>query len=447
MRVLIRIVCSVIVIVALFAIVRWKDDLEAVFPSAPEAATIAIASLVALLFLVGRQRQLRDNEASVLALSNTSPEPSPAPTPAHDIVHDRALVTFARQLVAATATAELRATIESQLPALVEGRRVWVVAEKGADAATKETNSHLGQFPLLTDDLQEWTTFILQVDGTRYGLLGVESPGGLSPQIKQRLQSVTPLISQALKTAQDVDGFREASVVDLLTSTATRREGLNRLQAEVKRAQRTGSAMAVLMLDLDHFKGINDRFGHALGDTLLTAIGQTLTRTLRATDVRCRWGGEEFLIVLPDTSLAQAQVVATHLLQNLAATVVPSPQGNVSSTASIGLTVSRPAETDVQRIVVRADKALYQAKNAGRACIRVVLGDFDGEPIGVETPRQATSGAAEKLPFADRRSATRPDRRGLPGHGRRRTDALTVVQEGREVDQLFTSSERKLANA
>jgi diguanylate cyclase (GGDEF)-like protein len=204
--------------------------------------------------------------------------------------------------------------------------------------------------------------------------------------------------------------------------------------------------MAVLMIDLDHFKSINDRFGHAVGDELLTGIGQTMLRTLRATDVRCRWGGEEFLIVLPDTSLAQAQVVATHLLHNLAATTIPSPNGPVTSTASIGLTISRPAETDVNCIVARADMALYQAKHAGRSCIRVVLGGYDGEPVGMDSPRKMPLQASETVPFPDRRVQDRADRRKIPSPGRRRTDRAHTA-EPPASERRLRSSETGMARS
>jgi hypothetical protein len=164
-----------------------------------------------------------------------------------------------------------------------------------------------------------------------------------------------------------------------------------------------------------------------------------MLRTLRASDVRCRWGGEEFLIVLPDTTLAQAQVVATHLLHNLAATAIPSPKGPVSSTASIGLTISRPAETDVNRIVARADMALYQAKHAGRSCIRIVLGGYDGEPVGMEAPRKASITGSETLPFSDRRAHDRVDRRKVPGPGRRRTDGPPSADQANDRTRLRSS--------
>jgi diguanylate cyclase (GGDEF)-like protein len=419
MRVLLRVLFVLLLIGALVASVVRHDELAGIGPFVPEGAVIALASLLGFTLALTRRRTAAVGLDSVLPLTPAEPLEH---TPLRDrVLDDRAVLTFARQLVEGTARGDVPATVESHLPAIVNGRKVWVAMEARPPQPTSE-HARFHHAAVLTEDVQEWTTFALRLDEQRVGLLGVESPGGLALHLRQRIQTLTPLIAQALKAAHEVDTFREASVVDLLTGAATRREGLNRLQAEVKRAQRTGSTMAVLMIDLDHFKSINDRFGHAVGDELLTAIGQTMQRTLRASDVRCRWGGEEFLIVLPDTSLAQAQVVATHLLHNLAATTIPSPKGPVSSTASIGLTISRPAETDVNRIVARADMALYQAKHAGRSCIRVVLGGYDGEPVGMEGPRKVANTASDTLPFPDRRAQDRGDRRKVPGPGRRRTD-------------------------
>src|SRR5690606_6420444 len=107
------------------------------------------------------------------------------------------------------------------------------------------------------------------------------------------------------------------------------------------------SSMAVLMLDLDRFKSINDRYGHAVGDAVLTEVGRILQRTLRASDCRSRWGGEEFLVVLPDTDLTRAQIVASGLLRNIASVTVPGPAGPVGCSVSIGVTITRPGETDI----------------------------------------------------------------------------------------------------
>lgn len=438
MRILIRLTTVLFLLSALAAVFIARASLGQAAPYAPEIAIVVIGVVLGVVVASWWRSVAETPDAATLSLTTTPAEP----TPVTDPMNERALVSFARQLLAAATTSELRSTIESQLSLMLQGRRVWVAWEEHQSDASGVMRQPI---PALTEAVQEWTSFALQLEGHRHGVLGVESAGGLPVELKQRLQVIAPLIAQSLRTAHEVDAFREASVVDLLTGAATRREGLNRLQAEVKRAQRAGSTMAVLMIDLDHFKGINDQFGHALGDSLLTAIGHTLVRTLRATDVRCRWGGEEFLIVLPETTLAQAQVVALNLLNNVAATAVPSTKGPVSSTASIGVTVSRPAETDVNRIVGRADMALYQAKHAGRGCVRVVLSGLDGEPVGVEAPKKPeTSRVADKLPFPDRRDPNRRDRRQVPGPGRRSTDPQPA-SHGRG-DELFLPEDRRMAN-
>jgi diguanylate cyclase (GGDEF)-like protein len=372
---------------------------------------VAIAVVLALaLYLRGRPRE----EAR-----------TPAP-------ETSALTTFTYELFAAQTTADTKTVVGRHLPVLLGTSRVWVSSFAGGRRqlivahADDDASSQL----LLTD-FQEWTTLPLRAGNQVVGLMGVDSAAARGEHARHAMHQVAPLIGQALQNAYTVDTLREASLMDSLTGTATRREGLARLHAEVKRAQRTGASMAVLLLDLDRFKSINDRCGHAMGDAVLTAVGQTLTRTLRASDIRCRWGGEEFLVVLPDTDLTRAQVVAQGLLKNIAAATVPTPQGPVSTTASIGLTMTQRGEMNLEAIIQRADVALYRAKNAGRARVSVEITEHTaGEEAAREqqgtkekafTPAEdAAADAVEKtLPFPDRRSPNRPDRRLVPGGGRR----------------------------
>jgi diguanylate cyclase (GGDEF)-like protein len=353
------------------------------------------------------------------------PQPPPAAPPVEENVRtDEGFMGFVEELMAATTSDGLLAAVKTKLPPLIGGRKVWIVSELQTRHSSDGVEQPAAdQDTQLTAAIQQWTTFPLRANNKSVGLLGVESAGGLGTERQQVVERLTPLLARAVSTVGTIETFREAGLVDLLTGAATRREGLNRLNSEVKRAQRTGTSMAVLMVDLDHFKSVNDRYGHAVGDALLTAIGRTLRGTLRASDIRCRWGGEEFLIVLPDTDLARAQVVAGHLLHNIANAYVPMPSGPVTTTASIGLTISRPRESAGTNLVARADLALYRAKREGRSCIRVVLGDHEGKPIGVssQSPEPSTS-RSPALPFPDRRSAERTDRRRVPSSGRRRTD-------------------------
>lgn len=363
-------------------------------------------------------------ESAPVASAAPVPSPPAAPPAEENVRTDEGFMGFVEELMAATTSDGLLAAVKTKLPPLIGGRKVWIVSELQTRHAPEGVEQPApDQDTQLTAAIQQWTTFPLRANNKSVGLLGVESAGGLGTERQQVVERLTPLLARAVSTVGTIETFREAGLVDLLTGAATRREGLNRLNSEVKRAQRTGTSMAVLMVDLDHFKSVNDRYGHAVGDALLTAIGRTLRGTLRASDIRCRWGGEEFLIVLPDTDLARAQVVAGHLLHNIANAYVPMPSGPVTTTASIGLTISRPRESAGTNLVARADLALYRAKREGRSCIRVVLGDHEGKPIGVssQSPEPSTS-RSPALPFPDRRSAERTDRRRVPSSGRRRTD-------------------------
>jgi diguanylate cyclase (GGDEF)-like protein len=228
-----------------------------------------------------------------------------------------------------------------------------------------------------------------------------------------------------------------------LTGCAMRAEGLRRFRAELRRADRLGTSLAVLMLDLDHFKNVNDRFGHHTGDAVLSAVGQTLLKSLRASDVRCRWGGEEFLLVLPDSSLERARRTSDKLRQRIAETPVRAGDHVIHVTASIGITMTRAGERDLQQCLMRADRAMYQAKNLGRNRISVIM---DAPPVDTgrtadtTPPHGERRGARESAPppggqwtGPERRDATRLDRRRFPGPGRRASDTLSFADPERVV--------------
>ncbi|MEY2841973.1 MAG: hypothetical protein RI920_10, partial [Pseudomonadota bacterium] len=123
--------------------------------------------------------------------------------------------------------------------------------------------------------------------------------------------------------------------------------------------------------DLDHFKDINDRHGHAVGDEALTQAAHTLAAGLRETDLLARWGGEEFLVVFTDTDCATAQVVVDRIRQQLARSLISPSVPDLSLSFSAGLTTFQPEEL-LTRAMDRADRALYLAKAAGRGRTLVV---------------------------------------------------------------------------
>lgn len=177
------------------------------------------------------------------------------------------------------------------------------------------------------------------------------------------------------------NGLR-AAVTDPLTGLYNRRYALPHLARMAEQASRSGRRFAVMLADLDHFKAINDRFGHAAGDAVLVEVAHRLRSNLRAVDLVARIGGEEFLIALPDTDRTEARVAARRLCRIIAQDpfILPGKGQSTSMTVSIGVTMGHSrqlpervidpdcdiADDPVQQLLLQADKALYGAKACGR---------------------------------------------------------------------------------
>lgn len=154
---------------------------------------------------------------------------------------------------------------------------------------------------------------------------------------------------------------------DQLTGLYTRREFENRYREEFQRTERYGSSLSILMVDLDHFKEINDTYGHPVGDTVLETTGDIIDRNTRTSDVCGRYGGEEFCLVLPETPLQGARKTAERLRESLAAQTFGTEEGEeFNVTCSIGITEYRPSVDDPENLLEEADQALYEAKESGR---------------------------------------------------------------------------------
>jgi diguanylate cyclase (GGDEF)-like protein len=153
---------------------------------------------------------------------------------------------------------------------------------------------------------------------------------------------------------------------DLLTELLSRREFEKRLEASLSEADRYGFPVSLMMIDLDHFKEINDTHGHSAGDEVLKRFGQILKEEKREADVAGRYGGEEFSVVLPHTELDDAKKLSERISDALKGETFAGPDDDFGVTCSIGLTdYAVDAETRDQ-LVKRADRALYRAKEAGR---------------------------------------------------------------------------------
>jgi diguanylate cyclase (GGDEF)-like protein len=165
------------------------------------------------------------------------------------------------------------------------------------------------------------------------------------------------------------------STVDALTGLRTRRYVNELLSIEFLRAQRYGTDLVLMMADLDHFKTVNDRFGHQAGDAVLQGVAECLSGSLRVTDTAARYGGDELLVVLPQNSARGAAVFAERWRRAVDATRFKGTGvGEISVTISIGVAGCRSDFEGPEDLVAAADKALYRAKEAGRNRVEVAGG-------------------------------------------------------------------------
>jgi diguanylate cyclase (GGDEF)-like protein len=180
------------------------------------------------------------------------------------------------------------------------------------------------------------------------------------------LSAGAALLAVSLKNSELFREVRENSVRDGLTGCFNRTHALEVLDHEVRRSRRSKLPLSLLMFDLDNFKGINDRHGHLCGDAVLAAVGATMKAELRGSDVKCRYGGDEFMVILPDTPIAGARQVSENLRRAIADHPVAWNNGQVIVTASFGITTVSGNEHDPLDAIARADTALYRAKQRGR---------------------------------------------------------------------------------
>lgn len=166
--------------------------------------------------------------------------------------------------------------------------------------------------------------------------------------------------------------LEKLATTDPLTGAKNRRSFLHLFEKEIKRSKRYNYSLALLMMDIDHFKQVNDNFGHDIGDKILKLLVAKSHSVLRDSDLFGRWGGEEFIILLPETDLPHASAATERLRGELAKSELVTNDGvNINFTVSIGFTIIENQNIAIDDIIKKADKALYMAKEQGRN--RVVL--------------------------------------------------------------------------
>jgi diguanylate cyclase (GGDEF)-like protein len=294
------------------------------------------------------------------------------------------MVNFAHALTRIPELTSVAAATATHVPLLVPNRRAWVMIRAAGvweplmtvgdtppgdrERAARRAMGEGGlQVSLPSDD----ECFPVVIADTPVCVLGVASVPALTAHQRSVLTTAVALLAASLKNAELLQELHENGLQDGLTGCFNRTHAIDSLDIELKRARRTKRPLSVLMFDLDAFKLINDRHGHLCGDAVLAAVGERMRAATRAGDLKCRYGGDEFIVLLPETPLAGARLVCENLRKAIEKEPIPWAEGQISLTASFGVTEMHPGESDPLAIVARVDGALYRAKRAGRNCVCV----------------------------------------------------------------------------
>jgi diguanylate cyclase (GGDEF)-like protein len=299
------------------------------------------------------------------------------------------LMVFGQALSRGLTTDGLREAVWRHLPALAGGADTWVVLrhEYGWERMTdmgcarwpvgtiEQAADHVAETPLAEQQKPEGiehanhVCFPMLVGDRVAGVLGLPIPSSVRT-VRHTVAAAAALLAIAVRNAQLFADVRDHSVKDALTGCYNRAYALEFLDGELARSRRSGNPVSVVLFDVDNFKRINDRCGHLCGDNVLGAVGQRLRQVLRRSDIRCRYGGDEFLLVLPDTGESGAARVAEWVRGEIEQIAAGTTGERLSVTISAGTATIHKDDEQAADLIERADKALYQAKAHGRNCVR-----------------------------------------------------------------------------
>jgi diguanylate cyclase (GGDEF)-like protein len=332
--------------------------------------------ILVVTFIFHQFRKRQEVRAAALAAAATAEQ---ATARAEEMER---LIAFGQAIARSLTEESIKAAAIAHVPQLASGRVAWALArsdgqwrplmnvgdaspgaqESAAKIALCEIDPPPGVEP-------EFNCFPMIIAGTPLGVLGVAAQPPMADEQRRILTSAAALLAVSLKNAALFQEVVDSNVRDPLTACVTRRHGMGVLQTELRRARRSQLPMSLILFDLDNFKAINDRYGHLAGDAVLGAVGGRMNAVLRGSDLKCRYGGEEFLILLPDTPAQGGQRVAETLRREIEASAVPWNDETLRVTASFGLTAITPGEMEPLVSIARADEALYRAKQNGRNCV------------------------------------------------------------------------------
>jgi diguanylate cyclase (GGDEF)-like protein len=177
-------------------------------------------------------------------------------------------------------------------------------------------------------------------------------------------------VAIALDNSRHIEAMEKLAVTDELTDLYNRRAFAGMGDKEVERARRYRRPLSLILFDIDHFKGVNDSYGHPVGDHVLQVLTKLVTRTTRSTDIVCRFGGEEFIVLMPEAGRDEGIAMAERLRQEISRMTIVTAGGTLSLTVSLGVAELQPDDENLESLIARADRAMYQAKAAGRNTVR-----------------------------------------------------------------------------
>jgi two-component system cell cycle response regulator len=202
-------------------------------------------------------------------------------------------------------------------------------------------------------------------------ILGSRQPGGFGPDVRVILQVLAGHVSVSLANARMVKRLEELATTDGLTALLNKRALTEMARQKLRSAQRFQKSLSVLICDLDHFKRVNDTYGHDIGDRVIVGFADVLRRTKRETDTVGRFGGEEFVVICEQTDPEGAELLGMRVRQELAATTFVTKDGPLSVTCSIGVATYPQAGKDWDELFKATDEALYASKRSGRDRVTV----------------------------------------------------------------------------
>ena len=379
---------AVALIVVFARPIRYLLDLAREVEQSSGLALVPALIILTAVFVFHQQAKRREAKAQAVAAEADALQ---AETRAAELER---LVTFGQALGRSLDLDAIRDVVLQHLPKVAGTDDVWVLLRASGRwrALARASHERGGDVERAREQLADrvlkaeasWSAGAIEGEGQiclplfagghPVGVLGLPEHGASFVDGRQRIVAMSAaLLAIAIRNAQLFSEIRENSVRDGLTGCYNRTHAVGVIDTELRRARRSQLPVSLIMFDIDHFKDVNDRHGHLCGDAVLAAVGVRMKDLLRGSDLKCRYGGEEFLVLLPETPLEGATRVADTLRRELAGASFLWNGERINITASFGVTMALPSEVDGAAIIGRADAALYRAKDQGRNCVRFAM--------------------------------------------------------------------------